>query len=182
MPRGANRTKETSVNDETNETNETVNVDGFPFVLNTGPSEPNPNNDAVPADEAGPVYPEGAGRAHKAAIKRHYVAVQRLTKLDARYAKAKAAFDAAERELNEKRPAYAADVAEAEVSIEYHSTKDAKIEEARNKALSAAQARAAGDHETATKLDEEAQNADAPEDGDDDVTAHPTNAGHVEFE
>ncbi len=180
MPRGANRTKETSVNDETNTD---VTPDEVPApATSDNPSEPNPNNDLVPADEAGPVYPEGASRSHKAAIKKHYVASQRLTKLDARYAKAREAFEAAERELNEKRPAYAADVAEAEVAIEYHSTKAARIEKARNDALSAAQARAAGDHETATKLDEKAQNDDAPEDGDDDVTAHPTNAGHVEFE
>jgi hypothetical protein len=180
-PRNA-KTDETpdTVSDDTNVTS----VDEVPAPATSDyPSEDNPNNDLVPAEEAnGPVIPEGASRALTAAIKRLYVRENRLAKLDARAAKAEREYAEVQTLLAEKRPGYAADVAEAQVEVDYHKTKAARVEEARSAALGAARARAAGDHETATRLDEKEADGADPIDSDENPTAHPTNAGHVEFE
>lgn len=179
------RSKATDVNDTNeSETQSVTEIDTVPAPATSDfPSESNPENDAVPAEKSdGPVIPEGASRAHVAALKRHYIAEKRLTKLDARAAKAEQEYRETQQLLAEKRPGYAADVAAAQVDVDYHATRVAQIEKARNASLGAAQARAAGDHETAAKLDEQAENDTDPIDSDDEPTAVPTNAGHVDFE
>lgn len=183
MARAPRNAKTDVTADSATENTESVNVDEVPAPATSDyPSEPNPENDVVPADEAGPVFPEGASRAHKAAIKRHFNAAKRLSKLDARAAKAEKEYNEAQALVSEKRPGYAADVAAALVDVEYHATRAQKVEAARSASYGAAQARAAGDNELATALDEKAENENDAVDEFDDVTAHPTNAGHVEFE
>ena len=138
------------------------------------PTEANPEHDVVDEVQEIPV-PEGASRAHGAAIKRLNDNRRRLTKLDARAAKAEKEYRETQELLNSKRPALVAAVAEAQVDVEYHQNR----KDAVDKALAGAQARAAGHPEDAP--DNRGDDTDDVIDSLDDAKAVPTNAGHVEF-
>ena len=171
-------TQETNVSDSTVSDNSVSTAVKDAVAPPTAPyteSQDNPSNDKVEGASEIEI-PEGATRAHGAAIKRLNAERTRLHKLDARAAKAKAEYDAVQELLNSKRPGLVAAVAAAEVDVDYHTNRQAAVD----RALAGAQARAAGHPEDAPDNDGD-DDADVIDDLD-DAKASPTNAGHVVFE
>lgn len=163
--------------------NETVSTESTETVVDTAAPDTsdytaedsaNPSHDAVSSTDV--EIPEGASRAHTAAIKRLNDSRRRLTKLDARAAKAEKEYRETQELLNSRRPGLVADVAAAQVDVDYHTNRKTAIDNA----LAGAQARAAGHPEDAPDNagDDEKDAIDALDDAD----ATPTNGGHVTFE
>lgn len=171
------RTRKTAnkENETVSETTEVQNVapDTAPY---TDETQANPSHDVVEGSTDIEI-PEGASRAHAAAIKRLNAARTRLTKLDARYAKAEREFREVEALMNSRRAGLEADVAGAQVDVDYHTNRKSAIDAA----LASAQARAAGHPEDAA--DNKATDSDTDDiDALDDAKGEPTNGGHVTFE